>query len=104
MRCMLTYHWSAFCSRAFIRSIARDPELPVPSPTFLLHNTYDEHEGKHMTPPMLFHLDGLHSLGLQHCPTSLPCSAWLNTTTLLQVHQCTTLTCIGSLGPAIWAA
>ena len=32
---------SAF-ARAFIRSAARDEGLPVPSPTFLLHNVYDE--------------------------------------------------------------
>lgn len=32
---------SAF-SRAFIRAAAGDDELPVPSPTFLLHNVYDE--------------------------------------------------------------
>lgn len=31
---------SAF-ARAFIRRAARDDELPVPSPTFLLHNVYD---------------------------------------------------------------
>ena len=32
---------SAF-ARAFIRHAARDDELPVPSPTFLLHNVYDD--------------------------------------------------------------
>lgn len=32
---------SAF-ARAFIRAAARDEDLPVPSPTFLLHNVYDE--------------------------------------------------------------
>lgn len=33
------------CSRAFIRAVAQDPELTVPSPTFLLQLVYDEHEG-----------------------------------------------------------
>lgn len=32
-------------SRAYIRTLARDEELPVPSPTYLLQNTYDETEG-----------------------------------------------------------
>lgn len=32
---------SAF-ARAFVRSAAQDEELPVPSPTFLLHNVYDD--------------------------------------------------------------
>ena len=32
---------SAF-ARAFVRRAARDGELPVPSPTFLLHNVYDD--------------------------------------------------------------
>lgn len=31
---------SAFC-RAFVRAIAQDPSLPVPSPTFLLQNVYE---------------------------------------------------------------
>ncbi|GAX76104.1 hypothetical protein CEUSTIGMA_g3547.t1 [Chlamydomonas eustigma] len=30
-------------SRAFIRAASDDPSLPVPSPTFLLQNTYDQH-------------------------------------------------------------
>ncbi len=30
-------------SRAFVRAAADDPLLPVPSPTFLLQNTYDDH-------------------------------------------------------------
>jgi hypothetical protein len=29
------------CSRAYIRSVAEDPFLQVPSPTFLLKNTYE---------------------------------------------------------------
>lgn len=29
------------CSRQYIRSLAQDEDLPVPSPTFLLQNTYD---------------------------------------------------------------
>ena len=58
---MLTHHWTAFCSRAFVRSIARDYELPVPSPTFLLHNTYDEHEGKQRTQGPAAQAPGTHS-------------------------------------------
>lgn len=30
-------------SRAFVRAAAEDPELPVPSPTYLLQNIYDDH-------------------------------------------------------------
>lgn len=32
-------------SRAFIRTAADDEELPVPSPTFLLQNIYNDHAG-----------------------------------------------------------
>ena len=39
-------------SRAFIRAATRDGLLAVPSPTFLLQNTYDEHEG-----PPIHHFD-----------------------------------------------
>ncbi|KAG2486484.1 hypothetical protein HYH03_014788 [Edaphochlamys debaryana] len=39
-------------SRAFIRAVAEDDFLPVPSPTFLLQNTYDEHDG-----PPIHHFD-----------------------------------------------
>ncbi|KAI8472474.1 MAG: hypothetical protein J3K34DRAFT_413790 [Monoraphidium minutum] len=57
---------SAF-SRAFIRAAAEDPSLPVPSPTFLLQQIYEEHEG-----PPIHHFDlyrlepaaGLARLGL----------------------------------------
>ena len=33
------------CSRAFIRAVDGDDALEVPSPTYLLENVYDEHEG-----------------------------------------------------------
>lgn len=36
----------AGCSRAFIRAVEEDDELPVPSPTYLLQTIYDEHAGK----------------------------------------------------------
>lgn len=39
-------------SRAFIRTAADDELLAVPSPTFLLQNTYDEHDG-----PPVHHFD-----------------------------------------------
>ncbi|CAL8461935.1 g1466 [Coccomyxa elongata] len=39
-------------SRAFIRAIADDQDLPVPSPTYLLQNTYEEHDG-----PLVHHFD-----------------------------------------------
>lgn len=42
---------SAF-SRALIRAMARDETLSVPSPTFLLKNVYDEHDG-----PPVHHFD-----------------------------------------------
>lgn len=31
-------------SRAFVRAVARDPHLEVPSPTYLLQQVYDEHD------------------------------------------------------------
>lgn len=37
------------CSRAFIRAAADDEDLAVPSPTYLLQNIYDAHEGVCMT-------------------------------------------------------
>jgi len=42
---------SAF-SRAFIRATAEDEDLPVPSPTYLLQNIYDQHKG-----PPIHHFD-----------------------------------------------
>ena len=36
---------SAF-ARAFVRAAAGDDELPVPSPTYLLHNVYDDVDGE----------------------------------------------------------
>ena len=33
------------CSRGFIRFAAEDDELPVPSPTYLLQQIYDDHPG-----------------------------------------------------------
>lgn len=33
------------CSREFIRAAYGDPYMPVPSPTYLLQNIYDEAEG-----------------------------------------------------------
>ena len=32
-------------SRAFVRAAAGDDDLPVPSPTYLLQNVYDELDG-----------------------------------------------------------
>lgn len=37
---------AGICSRAFIRAAAKDEELPVPSPTFLLQNIYTDHQGE----------------------------------------------------------
>lgn len=39
-------------SRSFIRAVADDEFLPVPSPTFLLQNTYNDHDG-----PPIHHFD-----------------------------------------------
>ena len=36
---------SAF-ARAFVRAAAGDADLPVPSPTYLLHNVYDDVDGE----------------------------------------------------------
>jgi predicted alpha/beta-fold hydrolase len=36
---------SAF-ARAWVRAAAGDGELPVPSPTYLLHNVYDDVDGE----------------------------------------------------------
>lgn len=44
-------------SRGFIRSAAEDDELPVPSPTYLLQQVYDDHSG-----PPIHHFD-LYRLG-----------------------------------------
>jgi hypothetical protein len=37
---------SLFRSRAFVRAAASDPDLAVPSPTYLLHNVYDDVDGE----------------------------------------------------------
>ena len=37
---------SLFRSRAFVRAAAGDPDLAVPSPTYLLHNVYDDVDGE----------------------------------------------------------
>ncbi|KAL4445370.1 hypothetical protein ABPG77_011195 [Micractinium sp. CCAP 211/92] len=42
----------SYFSRAFIRSVADDEDLPVPSPTFLLQNMYTDHQG-----PPIHHFD-----------------------------------------------
>ncbi|EFN58117.1 hypothetical protein CHLNCDRAFT_57163 [Chlorella variabilis] len=42
----------SYFSRAFIRAAAKDEELPVPSPTFLLQNIYTDHQG-----PPIHHFD-----------------------------------------------
>ncbi|KAI7841418.1 hypothetical protein COHA_004813 [Chlorella ohadii] len=42
----------SYFSRAFIRAAADDEELPVPSPTFLLQNIYNDHAG-----PPIHHFD-----------------------------------------------
>ena len=106
--CMLTYCLTACCSRAFIRSIADDPALPVPSPTYLLLNTYDEHEGMQMSATLLLFyvcwLPRQSSRGYMSATFASLCMHRGDSPPLSQVHRCTTLTCTGSLGPAIWAA
>ena len=37
--------YSVFASRAFVRAVADDALLPVPSPTYLLLQAYEEHAG-----------------------------------------------------------
>lgn len=36
-------------SRAFIREAEQDVDLPVPSPTYLLQELYEEHAGMHIS-------------------------------------------------------
>lgn len=64
------YSW---CSRAFIRAIAEDPDLPVPSPTYLLQNTYDEHDGGRANSLVTAcrHIDCMEPLS--PCPDDLAC-------------------------------
>jgi len=50
-------------SRAFIREAADDMELPVPSPTFLLVNVYDEQDGVPIFHFDLYRLSGELDLG-----------------------------------------
>lgn len=42
-------------SRAFVRAVARDPHLEVPSPTYLLQQIYDEHDPS--SGPPVHHFD-----------------------------------------------
>eukprot|EP00193_Tetraselmis_chui_P004818 CAMPEP_0177754234 /NCGR_PEP_ID=MMETSP0491_2-20121128/1900_1 /TAXON_ID=63592 /ORGANISM="Tetraselmis chuii, Strain PLY429" /LENGTH=243 /DNA_ID=CAMNT_0019269603 /DNA_START=153 /DNA_END=884 /DNA_ORIENTATION=+ len=53
---------SAF-SRAFIRSVMEDDTFPVPSPTYLLQNTYDEHTGAPIHHFDLYRLGGEMDMG-----------------------------------------
>ena len=43
-------------SRAFIRCALAEPSMPVPSPTYLLQNIYDELEGRRHGRAMLIHV------------------------------------------------
>lgn len=51
-----------FFSRSFIRAAALDPELPVPSPTFLLLNTYEDHGAPPIHHFDLYRLEESHDL------------------------------------------
>ena len=77
---LLTTSLCAGCSRAFIRAVEEDDELPVPSPTYLLQNIYDEHAGKTFGSPAPNHLHSLTSaaqqaskLGACSCPLQTRC-------------------------------
>ncbi|EIE25100.1 hypothetical protein COCSUDRAFT_9560, partial [Coccomyxa subellipsoidea C-169] len=50
-------------SRAFIRAFTDDPDLPVPSPTYLLQNTYDNAKGAIVHHFDLYRLAGPSELG-----------------------------------------
>ncbi|CAK0784941.1 hypothetical protein CVIRNUC_008146 [Coccomyxa viridis] len=50
-------------SRAFIRARAQDDDLSVPSPTYLLQNTYDQLEGPPVHHFDLYRLSGQDDLG-----------------------------------------
>ena len=78
---------SAF-SRAFIRAVADDAALAVPSPTFLLQLTYEDHSGPPVHHYDLYRLSGpddLRGLDLQdsftrgmlpHLQRSILCRHW----------------------------
>ena len=78
----------------------------MPSPTYLLLNTYDEHAGMQISAILLLgHVCWLprrSSRGYMFAKSL--CMHRGDSPPLSQVHRCTTLTCTGSLGPAIWAA
>lgn len=45
-------------SRAYVRAVAGDPHVDVPSPTFLLQQVYDDHcDGDDAGPPPVHHFD-----------------------------------------------
>ncbi|GBF90954.1 hypothetical protein Rsub_03809 [Raphidocelis subcapitata] len=60
---------SAF-SRAFIRAAADDPWLTVPSPTFLLQQIYEDHEGPPIHHFDLYRLEGGGDVGRLELPAS----------------------------------
>eukprot|EP00898_Chlorokybus_atmophyticus_P001252 jgi/Chlat1/2127/Chrsp17S02707 len=63
-------------SRNFIRAIAGDPDMVVPSPTFLLQQIYDDHAGPPVHHFDLYRLTGpddFDRLGLQDSITSAVC-------------------------------
>ena len=62
------------CSRAYIRALAQDEELPVPSPTYLLQNTYDETEGTPYCLPHKRYSAPLHCC--MYAPCVLPYTLW----------------------------
>ncbi|DBA99119.1 hypothetical protein WJX77_012605 [Trebouxia sp. C0004] len=57
-------------SRGFIRSAAEDDELPVPSPTYLLQQIYDDHLGPPIHHFDLYRLDHASGLGRLDLPNS----------------------------------
>ena len=56
-------------SRAFVRAVARDPTMEVPSPTFLLQQVYDDHCGADTStgPPPVHHFDLYRLTGPEDC-------------------------------------
>jgi tRNA A37 threonylcarbamoyladenosine biosynthesis protein TsaE len=60
-----------------VRAAARDDALPVPSPTFLLQNVYDDHPGPPIHHYDLYRLTQPHDLARLDLPASLPAAVSL---------------------------
>ena len=59
----------SLCSRAYIRAVEEDDQMPVPSPTYLLQNVYEYDDGELQThevlPVRTPFLDNIQPLGVK---------------------------------------